>query len=459
MTHHHYITPEISPPDANYALVIESIPSAEIANRLVSQATQIDNESLFGDPVAYIAKIQEQYIAENRYRFYISDSHSCLYDQNCTHIQLRVSVFRYRSATGTYVYHMCFTDKCKHVERNHVCRLADCPHRRSYSSTDTFIYQALFACTRTGKLHLCGAGFCCAPFTDTARGGMHTCPLTGIVLGSVLVLDMTPEAGGGPIDDAVEYGDAMMIEGDDDAYRIDDNRLEYSRREFARARSSNNTVKLLTGGGGMRDSHWQARMSKQEQIQLREYRMKKAAEELQKHVFGAPTTVTFESVMRPIKNIEEMSHSRAWPGTLEMMCQVHAALPQLVHPSWGQPLQQPRWMPSHRIGNQGERETAQSLAKVCVDIFERVERTARVDFTFDAAIAAILHMMRVGVVLPPMDVGGRRNESVVVVPQYQEMRWYAKRKLVPAVYTMQKTMTDALKQAYINDRLGISSVS
>ncbi len=424
-----YITPEISHESDATLAVHDAGPS--IIHQLVSQAAQLESESIFNTPLTHISKIEAQYIHDNRHRFYVFDSHHCLLDGNCTHIQLNVSIYRHLTASE-YTYHMCFTDTCRHLERGHVCRLSNgCPHSRSYSTLDVHVYKSLFACTRTGRLHVCGSGFCMMGYTDLARGGMHVCPLTGIIIGSILVYETSPDSTPLSRSDtlaALEYGDEMMmLEPDEEGEDESGLSLVY---EKTKRRVS--TVKQITGSAKPSPN----------KPENREYRLRRAEEELQKHVFGPPVNTSFESTMRPVRNIEEASYSRAWPGTLEMMCQVHAACPTLVHPSWGESVPRPAWVPAMpKSGETGR--NAKALAMVCVEIFERVETA--VDFSFDAALGAIMHMMRIGVVLA---------QGATVIPQYPEMRWYAKRKLVPAVFSMQKTMTEALKHAYMQEQLG-----
>ena len=291
----HYITPEISH-ERDGTLVERGPGNADIVHKFASQAASVDQQSVFGSPFSYLTHIQDHYRNSKPY-FYIFDSHYCLVDGNCTYIPLRVSIYRHITPSG-YQYHICFTDDCKHLERNHVCRLplGACPHSRSYSRADTYVYTSLFTCTRTGRVHLCGTE-CRVPFSDTSRGGVHICPLTGIALGSIMEHAEKGTIEAGDVLESIEYGDDYMIE-DEDVEYIEGGPSWTDRRE---------KQKLLTGPV-FKDMKSGSKISPEEKIKLRQYRLRRANEELEKHVYTATTTL--ESAMRPLKVIEDTSHSR-----------------------------------------------------------------------------------------------------------------------------------------------------
>jgi hypothetical protein len=88
--------------------------------------------------------------------------------------------------------HICLEDTCEHLHhpRPGVCLLRGaCPHAVSYPASDQYEFRDLFACDQSGNLHACGA-FCRQRFSTLGGGGRHTCPLTGIDLGSELDRDM-----------------------------------------------------------------------------------------------------------------------------------------------------------------------------------------------------------------------------------------------------------------------------
>lgn len=90
--------------------------------------------------------------------------------------------------------HVCIPDLCEHLVRGHDCKSAKmgmpCPHAVNHADADVRVINDVFSCTVTGTVHLCG-GRCSQKMTrlDTTNG-IHTCPLTGVLLGSHLETQM-----------------------------------------------------------------------------------------------------------------------------------------------------------------------------------------------------------------------------------------------------------------------------
>ena len=181
----------VEPEDETALSVDEAVVQQFLRQRAIADK-QAPDVLLWHNPARMLDEIERRHREENPGIMCIP-YHDC-FKSCCTLKPLVVILYRMRhkDMDTTELIHVCFDKGCKHIKKGHECENPDkCPHRYSYSTIDTQLIRHLFYCNHSGKLHICGEK-CNSRYTESVAGGQHVCPLTGVVLGSILQ---------GPLDD------------------------------------------------------------------------------------------------------------------------------------------------------------------------------------------------------------------------------------------------------------------
>jgi len=224
-----------------------------------------ENESMFRQPKQFLPFIERLY-KEHDKRLTNNPHHLCAKNGGkCGCRPLNVIIYKKNSdfldghIPDILRYHICIPELCRHIKPSHVCggdekmmsiidafiasdkrnededetlvqrkldmceKYTKCPHSVSYSEHDTYVFKNLYVCPISGNIHACGLN-CSVKFTDIRSGGQHVCPISAVVLGSILHdwrmdsnifttrdTDRPDDNGGGNGDDDSEHFDSRDI--------------------------------------------------------------------------------------------------------------------------------------------------------------------------------------------------------------------------------------------------------
>ena len=195
-----------------------------------AESRKAENESMFRQPKLFLPHIERIY-KEHDKRLANNPHHMCASaGGKCGCRPLNVIIYRKnidfldRDTPDILRYHICIPELCKHTNSSHLCggdekllpilklfveegvvgsegvvgeekrterqlavfdKYVACPHSVAYSTKDTYVFENLFVCPVSGNIHACGLN-CSVKFTDVKSGGQHVCPISAMVLGSIL---------------------------------------------------------------------------------------------------------------------------------------------------------------------------------------------------------------------------------------------------------------------------------
>jgi hypothetical protein len=403
---------------------IDGITDDDILDILVDDNTLRERESHFNRPLELLPLIEREAIKDMKW-LVVNDAHDCIRDRNCTLKPLTVFLCRFNLG-GKETIHICFPATCKHLGGpSHKCGAPEnCPHRFAYAARDVFKYDALYLCDRVGRIHLCGK-HCRSKFTDLARGGLHTCPLTGIVLQSQLE---------GPMDNYQR----QIMGGDGDALEDDTHLLEESGGDPALAlmaapesrhkRIVPGTLLLLgagLGSGEFTEEDLQQQMGEWEKMACEVINDVMTTTKMSPMQVIAPV-LELLTALKAKKQIAAVENGDI--SIVDMVSRVYKAMPapHKIHPAWrgggDNPLKLPppinkdnirRWKRINQIfgvgaAAVGKRESivrADLLAKQTVEsylIYARkcIEINGKIGYSFKQLMPYIIYQMRHGLSVP-----------------------------------------------------------
>jgi hypothetical protein len=313
-------------------------------------------------------------------------------------------------------------------------------------------------CDRIGRLHLCGI-HCRSRSTDTVKGGLHTCPLTGIVLQSQLE---------GPLDNYQR----QIVGGDGDDDDTDDNTLALEDTPPARnlallPRSRMGVAMLLLSSTGENAAD-ELLEKKQQQIKTWTTVALSVITDLM-----TKTSVPASQVLAPVTELLNTFRSRKCitlvengeTSLIELISRLYKMLPRAdkIHPVWRNPrhgenplhLKPPvnkdnirRWRRIREIwcplkDNATDAAQMQEFEKIAVAAVESytsyvnmcVKHKAPVQYSFEHFLPYILYQMQDGlsVTLYTPNVGVTHTEvpTVCVVPKVDLMQFLPQTSMLP----------------------------
>jgi hypothetical protein len=417
---------------AGDALAINKVTDEELLDLLIEDDNNKTRESYFHRPLELLPLIEREAHRDMPW-LVVNDAHDCIHDRNCTLRPLKVVLYRISEGTNETL-HICFPGSCKHLGGpTHRCTVPDtCPHRFRYAARDVYVYEALYSCDRVGRLHLCGK-HCRSKFTDLARGGLHTCPLTGIVLQSQLE---------GPMDN---YQRQIM------GAESFDHEDEMGAIKGAADEDNNNDPALLSGAGGgaggggrrmqpsvlLLTNGITSEMS-EETLQQQTAEWEKIAHEVVVDVLTT-TKVSPMQVVAPVLELLTALRAKKQIAAVEsgeisivdMIARVYKVLPppHKIHPAWRtvaageNPLKLPmpinkdnirRWKRVHQLFNGGHSAAPfrggapnvyVSISRMAVESYmmyahKSLEVHSKVTYSFKQFLPYILYQMRHGLSVP-----------------------------------------------------------
>jgi hypothetical protein len=392
----------------------------DILDALILDDDMRMRESHFNRPLDLLPLIEREAQKDSTW-LVANDAHDCIRDRNCTLKPLTVWLCRLLEGPRESI-HICFPRKCKHLGGPlHKCTTpATCPHRFAYAAKDVYKYDALYMCDRVGRVHLCGK-HCSCRFTDLTRGGLHTCPLTGIVLQSQLE---------GPMDNyqrQIVGGDSLE-EGDEDNNH--DPALGAAHGDLKQKRLPPSTLLMLTLPGGNASGLNEENL----QIQLSEWRT--TARDIIMDVLTT-TKMSPMQVVAPVLELLTALRAKKQIAAVEsgeisiidMVSRVYKVLPppEKIHPAWKTPargenplrLAPPinkdnirRWKRIQQLFSVGEGSVspekgppADELGRIAVESYMMYARKcmevhSKITYSFKQMLPYILYQMRHGLSVP-----------------------------------------------------------
>lgn len=465
---------KVTEPDDEKAL--DGITDEDILDYIVDVSNTRNQESYFNQPLKMLPLIEGVVRVECK-ELIVNDAHHCLHDNNCQLIPLAAQLFRLFLG-GKETIHICLPLWCRHRAPDHVCTSPEtCPHRFEYPAHDVYTYKALFMCDRIGRVHLCGI-HCRSGFTDTVKGGLHTCPLTGIVLHSQLA---------GPLDNyqkQIVGGDGDDDGDDDHTLALEDTPTAPKTLALTAPRSRQGVAMLLLKGTGENATD-ELMEEKQRQIRTWTTTAFNVIVDLM-----TKTSVPAAQVLAPVTELLAMFRSKKYVSSvengetsiIELIAKLHKMMPRpdKIHPVWKNPRQGEnplhfklpvnkdnirRWRRIREIWCPIRENTLHAFESAQMQHFEKIAGAAvesftsyvnmcirhnvTVQYSFEHFLPYILYQMQDGLSVslytPTVGVTHTEVPTVCIVPKIDVMQF------LPQVSALPKYKS--LKQFNINVRI------